>query len=130
MTCSCASTLLPGSGCENKDILTPIFALNSSPDSTFDGPTIAIGMKSSLFRAMFRTMRLSTGLIPIRPRLHCSHQPQNPTLRRYAHNPADNPSFTSIVDNPPQIIKTGRRHGAGLIILSLLSLLSQSSANG
>lgn len=64
----------------------------------------------------------------IRLRLNRGNQLQNPVLRRHAHNPADNPSFTSIVDNPPQIIKTGRRHGAGLIILSLLPLLEPATS--
>lgn len=30
---------------------------------------------------------------------------------------ADDPNFTSIIDNPPNLIRTGRRHGPGLIIL-------------
>lgn len=41
-----------------------------------------------------------------------------PTLqRRLAHNPADNPDFLSVVDNPPNLVKSGGRHGPGLIIL-------------
>jgi hypothetical protein len=30
---------------------------------------------------------------------------------------ADEPGFVSIVDNPPNIVRTGRKHGPGLIIL-------------
>lgn len=33
--------------------------------------------------------------------------------------PADDPSFVSIVDNPPNLIRTGKRHGLGLIILGM-----------
>ena len=38
--------------------------------------------------------------------------------RHYGHNPADDPLFSSTVDNPPQLVKTGQKHGPGLIILS------------
>jgi hypothetical protein len=30
---------------------------------------------------------------------------------------ADDPGFSSIVDNPPQLVRAGRKHGPGLIIL-------------
>ncbi|KAK7537247.1 COX1 assembly protein-like protein Shy1 [Phyllosticta citribraziliensis] len=36
--------------------------------------------------------------------------------------PADDPSFTSIVDQPATLVKTGRRHGPGLIILALIPI--------
>ncbi len=39
--------------------------------------------------------------------------------RRYAHTPADDPNFQSIVDNPPVLVKIGQRHGKGLIVLSI-----------
>ena len=50
---------------------------------------------------------------------------------RLAHNPADNSDFLSIVDNPPILVKSGRRHGPGLIILGPYSraVNSQSSTN-
>ena len=37
--------------------------------------------------------------------------------RRLVHNPADDPDFLSVVDNPPILVKSGRQHGPGLIIL-------------
>ena len=43
---------------------------------------------------------------------------QAPPGRRFAHSPADNRLFNSIVDNPPQLVKTGQRHGPGLVVLS------------
>ncbi|EDN98319.1 hypothetical protein SS1G_13177 [Sclerotinia sclerotiorum 1980 UF-70] len=52
-----------------------------------------------------------------------------PTYHRYFSNThvksrqaADDPNFTSIVDNPPNLVRTGRRHGPGLIILALIPL--------
>ncbi|KAI1499980.1 SURF1-domain-containing protein [Biscogniauxia marginata] len=35
-------------------------------------------------------------------------------------NPADDPTFTSILDNPPELVRAGRRHGPGLIILAII----------
>ncbi|KAL2037912.1 hypothetical protein N7G274_009387 [Stereocaulon virgatum] len=37
--------------------------------------------------------------------------------RRYAHTPADDPSYESIVDNPPLLVKQNQKHGPGLILL-------------
>ncbi|KKY34965.1 putative surf1 family protein [Diaporthe ampelina] len=34
--------------------------------------------------------------------------------------PADDPNFTSILDNPPNLVRAGRRHGPGLIILAVI----------
>lgn len=31
--------------------------------------------------------------------------------------PIDNPEFVSILDAPPQIVRAGRRHGPGIILL-------------
>ncbi|KAL8772038.1 MAG: hypothetical protein Q9209_002704 [Squamulea sp. 1 TL-2023] len=48
-------------------------------------------------------------------------------IRRFAHNPAEEANFTSIVDNSPDLVKSGRRHGPGIIILgnSARSLVTQ-----
>ncbi|KAI1632336.1 SURF1 family protein [Biscogniauxia mediterranea] len=35
-------------------------------------------------------------------------------------NPADDPTFTSILDNPPELVRAGRRHGPGLIVLAII----------
>ncbi|KAK3693795.1 SURF1 family-domain-containing protein [Podospora appendiculata] len=40
--------------------------------------------------------------------------------RRRAKQPGDDPNFTSILDNPPELVRTGRRHGYGLIILAII----------
>ncbi|ERS98155.1 hypothetical protein HMPREF1624_04936 [Sporothrix schenckii ATCC 58251] len=37
--------------------------------------------------------------------------------------PADDPNFTSILDNPPELVRSGgRRHGPGLIVLALIPI--------
>ncbi|KAH0543767.1 hypothetical protein FGG08_001949 [Glutinoglossum americanum] len=41
---------------------------------------------------------------------------------RFSHSPADDPNFSSIVDNPPTLVRAGRRHGRGLIILALVPI--------
>lgn len=41
--------------------------------------------------------------------------------RRYASNPADEPGFTSIVDNPPQLIRANQKHNKfGLVFLAII----------
>ncbi|EDN03323.1 conserved hypothetical protein [Histoplasma mississippiense (nom. inval.)] len=41
---------------------------------------------------------------------------------RFAHQPADDPSWMSVVDNPSKLVKTGKRHGPGLIILAIIPI--------
>ncbi|KAK3906593.1 cytochrome oxidase assembly protein shy1 [Staphylotrichum tortipilum] len=48
------------------------------------------------------------------PRRPISSTPRRP------RQAADDPSFTSIVDNPPELVRTGRKHGPGLIILAII----------
>ncbi|KAI1380003.1 SURF1-domain-containing protein [Hypoxylon crocopeplum] len=47
-----------------------------------------------------------------RPFAHTSSRPARPR--------AEDPAFTSILDNPPELVRTGRRHGPGLIILAII----------
>ncbi|KAK3363591.1 SURF1 family-domain-containing protein [Lasiosphaeria hispida] len=42
------------------------------------------------------------------------------TSPRRPKQAADEPGFTSIVDNPPELVRTGRRHGPGLIVLAII----------
>jgi hypothetical protein len=51
----------------------------------------------------------STARLP--PRRPISSTPRRPKQA------ADDPGFTSIVDNPPELVRSGRKHGPGLIIL-------------
>lgn len=39
--------------------------------------------------------------------------------QRFARIPAEDPDFISIVDKPPNIVRSGRRHGPGLIVLGI-----------
>ncbi|KAI6711032.1 hypothetical protein JHW43_006461 [Diplocarpon mali] len=50
----------------------------------------------------------------------CRHISQS--APRAKAQPADNPEFMSIVDNPPTLVRAGKRHGPGLIILALIPL--------
>ncbi|KAJ9622722.1 surf-like protein [Taxawa tesnikishii (nom. ined.)] len=54
----------------------------------------------------------------------CSQETSPARLQRrgYAAQPADNPEFVSIVDNPPQLIRAGKRHGWGLAVLAVIPI--------
>ncbi|KAG0650238.1 Cytochrome oxidase assembly shy1 [Hyphodiscus hymeniophilus] len=53
--------------------------------------------------------------------LACRHISRS--TRQRAQQPGDDPNFMSIVDNPPTLVRAGRRHGPGLIILDWKSKL-------
>ena len=68
-----------------------------------------------------------------RPRIQSQIQPwicrqcqqSRPLLQRrsYASQPADDPSFTSIVDVQPQLVRVGgRKHGWGLLVLAIIPI--------
>ncbi|KAM0798281.1 SURF1 family-domain-containing protein [Usnea florida] len=65
-----------------------------------------------------------TKLTPYRPASFARVWPKcrkpSSLQRRYAHNPADDPCFQSIVDNPAVLVKSGRKHGPGLLVLLLI----------
>jgi len=44
------------------------------------------------------------------------------TTPRPRRNPADEPGFTSIVDRPSELVRTGNKHGPGLIILAIIPI--------
>jgi len=64
-------------------------------------------MRSAIVRA---------GLQRQRPCLQCGELLFR--QQRYAHTPAEDPSFQSVVDNPPLLVRSGQKHGPGLFILS------------
>jgi hypothetical protein len=64
------------------------------------------------------------GVLALISRPPCRHISQ--TARRRSKQAADDPNFMSIVDNPPNLIRTGRRHGPGLIVLGLSSAFSSN----
>jgi hypothetical protein len=51
------------------------------------------------------------------------------TSRRPARQAGDDPNFMSIVDNPPNLIRTGKRHGPGLMVLGLSPGSKRNSEN-
>ncbi|KAJ9210699.1 hypothetical protein DTO166G4_7659 [Paecilomyces variotii] len=80
-------------------------------------------------RAASASWRASSRIVP-RPGLSPSHyntQPMHLRSRqpqiRQSSGPrqlADDPRWISVVDNPSRIVRTGRKHGPGLIILALI----------
>lgn len=63
--------------------------------------------------------------LPTRPSWVCSSCSRTrlaPLRRRYATQPADDPSWTSIVDNPPQLVRHNRKHTWGLAVLAFIPL--------
>ncbi|KAI0913111.1 SURF1 family-domain-containing protein [Ustulina deusta] len=54
------------------------------------------------------------------PRTHPSRPFTHAAPRRAGRQPGDDPNFTSILDNPPELVRAGRRHGPGLIVLALI----------
>ncbi|EFW98631.1 cox1 assembly protein [Grosmannia clavigera kw1407] len=47
-------------------------------------------------------------------------RPSRPQEPAEAPQPADDPNFSSILDNPPELVRSGRRHGPGILILVLI----------
>ncbi len=76
-----------------------------------------INMKTSLLAfPSSKFTRLRSLRADLRP-WKCPECKKSPFQRRYAHTPADDPYFQSIVDNPPMLVKSGQKHGPGLIVL-------------
>ncbi|CAK7224468.1 surf-like protein [Sporothrix bragantina] len=62
------------------------------------------------------TSAFSTSAIRRLPQNRPPPEPESP-------QPADDPNFTSILDNPPELVRSGgRKHGPGLIILALIPI--------
>lgn len=60
---------------------------------------------------------------PASPPSSAPRQPFSQSTRRCDKpQPADDPNFTSILDNPPNLVRAGRRHGPGLIILAIIPI--------
>ncbi|KAF2090339.1 COX1 assembly protein-like protein Shy1 [Saccharata proteae CBS 121410] len=83
--------------------------------------------KSDVFlRQLFRSAAPSSRQSIRRPQTQwrcpeCAYRPR--IERRFQHtNPADDPGFQSIVDQPPQLVRSRSRHGYGLIILAIIPI--------
>ncbi|KAL9095814.1 MAG: hypothetical protein Q9165_001811 [Trypethelium subeluteriae] len=66
-----------------------------------------------MFRSSFRSLSQHT-------RFPYSRLPRQ--QRQYAQNAADSSNFSSVVDNPARLVRTGKRHGYGIIILALIPI--------
>jgi surfeit locus 1 family protein len=61
--------------------------------------------------------------IPASPPSSAPRRPFSQSARCHDKlQPADDPNFTSILDNPPNLVRAGRRHGPGLIILAIIPI--------
>ncbi|ORY60512.1 SURF1 family-domain-containing protein [Pseudomassariella vexata] len=69
--------------------------------------------KSTIFRTSQTTTRTASSRSQHRTFSHIRPRANHPP-------PAEDPNFTSILDNPPQLVRAGRRHGPGLIILAII----------
>ncbi|KAF2838996.1 SURF1-domain-containing protein [Patellaria atrata CBS 101060] len=75
-----------------------------------------------LFRIAGRTRSRSPRIGLEQPYI-CQGCRQTRTQRRWQHSqPADDPSFTSIIDHPAKLVRSGRRHGYGLIVLAIIPI--------
>ncbi|KAI1077472.1 SURF1-domain-containing protein [Whalleya microplaca] len=82
---------------------------------------------SSVLRTRTTQPRARTRLLPqqqqqqqkasLLPRRQLTCSARRPSAPR---QPGDDPAFTSILDNPPTLVRSGRRHGPGLLILALI----------
>jgi surfeit locus 1 family protein len=67
--------------------------------------------KSPISKTLPKWPQLNSSTTRSAPRRPISSTPRRP------RQAADDPGFTSILDNPPELVRTGRKHGPGLIIL-------------
>lgn len=75
-------------------------------------------LRSSVFRAATTFSRFSSGRVlrGSKPQSIC-RRCQKQQQKRFAHTPADDPNWISVADHPAKLVRTGQRHGPGLIIL-------------
>ncbi|CAK7272726.1 surf-like protein [Sporothrix epigloea] len=75
-------------------------------------------MRNLAFSSSYQT-NAGFSTTSIRRRSQVRPPPPEPDLPQ----PADDPNFTSILDNPPELVRSGgRKHGPGLIILALIPI--------
>ncbi|RYO78382.1 hypothetical protein DL762_008719 [Monosporascus cannonballus] len=109
-----------------------------SPNWTSTGRTLAQRVERALesqIRTSPRTASTSRTVVfrhqPSHPGAHGKAPPTTPSsIRTFAQTPrarqrqrqaAADPSFSSIVDNPPELVRAGgRRHGWGLLVLAVI----------
>ena len=78
----------------------------------------ASNMRNSLFAfPVSKFTKLTPYRSPFPARVWPKCRQPSSLQRRYSHNPADDPKYHSIVDNPAVLVRSGRKHGPGLIVL-------------
>ncbi|KAI0173622.1 SURF1-domain-containing protein [Hypoxylon sp. FL1284] len=70
---------------------------------------------STCSRSNLRPCRPSSRIPSYRPALF-----RRPFAAGPRRPPAEDPGFTSVLDNPPELVRAGRRHGPGLIVLAVI----------
>ncbi|EQL03552.1 surfeit 1 [Ophiocordyceps sinensis CO18] len=75
------------------------------------------GLRASSSLSMRAPPRCPRGFTPSRPRAHLST-----SGFRANKQPVDDPEFVSVLDAPPRIVRAGRRHGPGIIVLALIPI--------
>ncbi|KAI8627861.1 SURF1 family protein [Xylariaceae sp. FL1651] len=100
----------------------------SSTSSWIPRHTLARQVERSIERQFRSPRQPSTTTSALRPHIRPANaraHPRRPfanTSARRAKQPGDDPNFTSVLDNPPELVRAGRRHGPGLIILALIPI--------
>lgn len=92
------------------NLTTSIFNLNALPDTMNAPQTLLRSLRAS--RQIPRCTRL-TNAPPRRPFT-------SSFFRRKKQPSADDPEFVSILDGPPQLVRVGKRHGPGLLVLGMI----------
>lgn len=88
-----------------------------SPRRTDPPPSQSPAMSRTLFRSL--EPLLSSARVQFRP--SASGPLRALQRRRYARSPADDPNFTSVLDRPSPLVRSGQKgHGPGILVLGLL----------
>jgi surfeit locus 1 family protein len=93
------------------NLTTSSFDLNALPDTMNAPQTLLRSLRAS--RQIPRCTRLTNA--PPRRQFTSSF------FRRKKQPSADDPEFVSILDGPPQLVRVGKRHGPGLLVLGMAS---------
>ncbi|KAK0390773.1 hypothetical protein NLU13_0276 [Sarocladium strictum] len=85
----------------------------------------------SFARPFARSLRACCDTVK-QPSARCMRLPATPSrasrnftstrTRPNDRQPVDNPEFVSILDGPPKIVRAGKRHGPGIILLALIPI--------
>jgi len=129
-----ASFKLRLSGCISANIYGDGFSIFLPLDSKAKNVFTSLDWMMETLNCMLRPSGLRNSATHLRQcatRLHRGPFPSPRRISQTAHRRrqlADDPSFRSILDNPPELVRTGQRHGPGLIILGTAQVYSQATS--